>query len=313
MPRFSFLVAVLAVSLWSAPVAFAAQAATPAVSDSAFGDATGLPELRITATDIAFEGVPETTAAGRYLITFVNTASDPEGAGVHFMHLPEGMTLDTLMAPPTDAEAASNDWFYEVYQAGGAIALPGQTAQVILDLVPGDFVVWGGFPSLPQVPVTMTVTGDATASPAADAWEPDADLTVTELRTDDGGFAFQLDGTLTAGVNVVKIVNQTDQPHFFFIERYPEQITLEQVQEFLMFDLSAGTPPPGMLDESLLEPQISAATQSAGTTQWLAVTLEPGSHIISCFVEDSELGGMPHAFEGMLDVIQVGAAATTAP
>jgi hypothetical protein len=80
-----------------------------------------------------------------------------------------------------------------------------------------------------------------------------------------------------------------------------------------MFDMSAGTPPPGMLDESLLEPQVSAATQSAGTTQWLAVPLEPGSHIISCFVEDPEIGGMPHAFEGMIDVIQVGVAATTAP
>jgi hypothetical protein len=163
MPRFSFLVVVLVASLWAAPVAFAAQVATPAVSESAFGDVTGLPELRITATDIAFEGVPETTAAGRYLVTFVNNATDPEGAGVHFMQLPEGMTLETLMAPPTDAESASRDWFYEVYQAGGAVALPGQTAEVILDLVPGEFVVWGGFPSLPQVPVTMTVTGDATA------------------------------------------------------------------------------------------------------------------------------------------------------
>jgi hypothetical protein len=209
---------------------------------------------------------------------------------------------------PGDAESAT--WFYEVYQAGGTIALPGQTAQVILDLIPGNYVVWGGFPDLPQAPVAMTVTGDPGATPAAGMPEPEANVTVTEVNLADGGFAFEFEGTLVPGPNVIRIVNASDQPHFFFVERYPEPITLAQVQAYLMSEMTMDSPTQDAIDGNLLELTVSASTQSAGTTQWLAVNLQPGSHIISCFVEDPTMDDMPHAFGGMIDVIQVGDIAT---
>ncbi|MDP9370621.1 MAG: hypothetical protein M3Q03_20530 [Chloroflexota bacterium] len=333
MRRLSLLVWAVAVvaALCGRPIAVSAQGATPTAQDATFPDTMGLPEIQVAATDTTFEGVPTETAAGRYLVTFTNNATDPEGAAIHFMQLPEGFTVEMLTMPPPDAvetpmagmgegspvaEEGGNaegtpDWFYEVYQAGGTIALPGRTAQVILDLIPGNYAVWGGFPDLPQAPVGLTVTGDMGASPMAGMAEPTADVTVTEVKTADG-YVFDLEGTLTPGLNVIEIVNDSDQPHFFFVERYPEPITLEQVQAFLMFDPSMGTPPAGIIDESLLELTVSASTQSAGTTQWLAVNLEPGSHIISCFVEDPTQGGIPHAFEGMIDVIQVGDEGTPA-
>jgi hypothetical protein len=200
------------------------------------------------------------------------------------------------------------DWVYEVYQAGGIIALPGQTAQVVLDLTPGSYIVWGGFPDLPQAPVSLTVTGEM----PVDLVEPDASVVVSEVNI-EGGYAFELEGTLVPGPNVIRIDNTSDQPHFLFIERYPETITLDQVMATLMFDPESGTPAPDMLDESRLQLTVSSSTQSTGTTQWLAVDLEPGSHIISCFVGDPNMDGMPHAFEGMIDVIQVGDIATPAP
>jgi hypothetical protein len=49
-----------------------------------------------------------------------------------------------------------------------------------------------------------------------------------------------------------------------------------------------------------------AATQSAGTTQWLATNLEPGYYVIACFVLDPTKGFVLHASEGMIDVVVVG-------
>lgn len=305
----SFVV-VAASLLFSLVAPAAAQEASPVVQDAVFADTLGLPELRVTALDSAFEGVPDETAAGRYVVTFTNNSNNPDGAGVHFMQLPDGVTADMMSATPANTEATPAtegegdwppEWFYEVYQAGGAISAPGQTAQVILDLTQGNYVVWGGFPDLPQAPVALSVTGEM----GADLPEPEADVTVFEVNTEDG-YAFELEGSLTPGPNTIRIENVSDQPHFFFIERYPEPVTIDQVMATLMFDPSTGTPAPGMLDESKLVLTTSASTQSAGTTQWLAVNLEPGSHIISCFIGDHTQGGVPHAFQGQIDVIQVG-------
>ena len=329
-----------------------AQDATPSpttgmAANAMFADTMGLPELAITATDSEYQGVPAETAAGRYVVTLTYSGSDPFGASVQFMQLPEGMTVDTLMtalAPPAaeatpvvgdiatpmagmemtegtpaaeeGGEGGAPEWYYQTYHAGGFGAVPGQTAQVILDLIPGNYFIWSGNPEGAQAPVALTVTGDMAASPMAGMdmgtpmagmagmAEPTANVTVTEVKTADG-FAFELDGTFAAGDNVIEIYNDSDQPHFFGLYGYPEPITLEQAEAFLMFDPSMGTPPPGMLDETLLFQGAFANVQSPGTTQWLAANLQPGYYIAVCFVGDPTKGGLPHAFEGMVEVIQV--------
>lgn len=70
----------------------------------------GLPELNLTVTLDAVEGVPESLEAGRYLLT-VSSDSNPSSApadgpgstGAMFLLLPDGMTLDDAMAhrPPS--------------------------------------------------------------------------------------------------------------------------------------------------------------------------------------------------------------------
>ena len=47
------------------------------------------------------------------------------------------------------------------------------------------------------------------------------------------------------------------------------------------------------------------STLSMGTTAWIPATLEPGHYVMVCFVPDIA-SGMPHAFEGMYEVITVG-------
>jgi hypothetical protein len=131
-------------------------------------------------------------------------------------------------------------------------------------------------------------------------------VTVVEEGAGGQGFKFTVTGEATSGPQIVKILNASDQPHFVIGFHYPEDITIEQAMEFIMFDPSTGaTPSPNMLDETLLTFPIYAPVQSAGATQWVELDSEPGSVIIVCFVPDPAAGGIPHAFEGMVGLLPV--------
>jgi hypothetical protein len=290
-----------------------AQDATSAGQPQLFADPMGLPELRIIATDTGYEGVPTETVAGRYLVTFTNSAA--RQAAVDFMRLPQGVGLENLAPPPVPgpppAELGSGpgldatlvpgaaggtpppEWYYTTYMAGGAGAAPGQTVQAIVDLTPGAYAVWGETPDAPQAPAALTVTGEAGATPPSAPAEPVADVTVREIKTADG-YAFQLVGELGPGPQVVRVQNLSDQPHYTLLLRSPAPITREQV---LHLD---------QLSREEFATAAYAATQSAGTTQWLATNLEPGYYVIACFVLDPTKGFVLHASEGMIDVVVVG-------
>ena len=62
----------------------------------------------------------------------------------------------------------------------------------------------------------------------------------------------------------------------------------------------------GLPDPAALVDAGGSGTQSAGTTQWIATNLEPGHYIVACFITDPAAGHVPHAFEGMIDVVQAG-------
>ena len=295
-----------------------AAVAQEADANQTFPDTMGLPELRITATDAGFADVPAETAAGRYLITFTNTAS--KQAAVGFLQLPEGISLENLAPPPVPgpppAELGSGpgldatlvpgaaggtpppEWYYTTHLAGGTGAAPGQTVQAIIDLLPGNYAVWGETPDAPQAPVALTVTGEAGATPASSA-EPVSDVTVRELETGNG-FAFALVGELGPGPQVVQVQNLSRQPHYVLLLRSQTPVTREQVVQL------------DQLSREEFETAAYAATQSAGTTQWLATNLEPGYYVIACFVSDPNKGFALHATEGMIDVIVVGDPGTPA-
>jgi len=291
-----------------------AQEATPAAGGGAtFADTMGLPELAITASDSAFEGVPSETAAGRYVVTLTNAAS--EDAAVEFLQLPEGITIDALSGPPPGAEgtpaADGGDeggdsgpppWYYSTYMAGGPGAGAGQTVQAIVDLKPGTYAVWADDPEASQAPVALTVTGEM----PSDLAEPAADVTVNEVGTNDG-FMFELDGDLAVGEQTLKVYNHSDQPHFFLLYKSPGEITEEQVQTLLTFDPSSGTPlPEGYPDPDAFETAAYTSTMSAGAISYLAADLDAGYYVALCFVGDPNKGGVPHAREGMAQIFTVG-------
>ena len=283
-----------------------AQDATPE-AESLFAD-LGLPELTVTATNEGFELSESEVEAGRYLVHFVNESDNPDAAA-GFVRLAEGKTLDDLSfadelaagtpMPEGEPDPQTFIWLYETYIAGGVTSA---SDQAVIDLRGGEYGVWADDPTSPLPAAPLTVTGDPDAR--VEGPEPEAAVTIVEEGAGGEGFKFTVTGDATAGPQIVKILNASDQPHFVIGFHYPEEITVEQAMEFIMFDPSTGaTPSPNMLDETLLTFPIYAPVQSVGATQWVELDSEPGQVIIVCFVPDPMADGIPHAFEGMVSLL----------
>jgi hypothetical protein len=309
--RIVAIVGMMSIALFGSAGALA-QEATPEASpagESLFAD-LGLPELTVTATNEAFELSESEVEAGRYLVHLVNETDSPDIAA-GFVRLVEGKTLDDLsfaeeMAsgtpmPEQMPDVESFAWMYEAYIAGGVTT---DSDEAVIDLRGGEYGVWADNPTSPIAAAPLTVTGDPDAR--IEGPEPAAEVTIVEEGAGGEGFKFTVTGEVTTAPQIVKILNASDQPHFVIAFHYPEEITIEQVMDFLMFDPSSGaTPSPTRLDETLLTFPMYAPTQSVGTTQWVELDPEPGSVIIACFVPDPVADGIPHAFEGMVSVLPV--------
>lgn len=309
MRRLRFFAPIFVLSLiWSAPGALA-QDATPEAT-SPFAD-LGLPELSITATNEGMQIDTAETPAGRYLVHFTNASDSPE-ASAGFVRLVEGKTLADLsmadelaagtpipMEGPPAEEAA---WLYDTYLTGGGSNF---SPEVVVDLPAGEYGVWADDPASPLTAAPLTVTGDPDA--AIEGPEPTASVTITEEGVGGKGFGFNVEGDLVAGSQVVKVHNDTDQPHFIIALTVPEGTTEDQVRSALMFDPTSGaTPTADMADLSQAMPVAWVGAQSGGTTQWGTMNLEAGQVAILCFVTDPKAGDVPHAMEGMMRVLPVG-------
>lgn len=288
----------------------------------------GLPELSVNVTTSAFEGIPESVEAGRYLV-LVTAAADTEFGGAVAFVQPAGMTADdflgALSGPPADAgagavvgtpigeiEASPADgdamggppsFMFEATYAGGTFAIAGESADVVVDLGPGEWIAWGDDPGAPQEPVIFEVTGEMPADPA----EPESGATIT---MGEGEYGIEVtEGELVAGSQVVKVENIGAQPHFIFIGKGPDGMTEEQIGVALDEEAQAGMTgtPPAYSDlnpDEEVMPVGFTATQSTNTAQWITLDLEPGAYALVCFYPD--LGdGMPHAFKGMYTVVDV--------
>jgi hypothetical protein len=308
-----------------------AQDATPSTGGP-FDD-LGLPTFDITVTAAGYEGIPDSLEAGRYLVTVTAAEDTGEfGGGVAFVQ-PSGMSGDEFVsflgelsgppdesgvgavaATPMDASAASPEaageemggpppFFFESAMAGGAFAPPGQSAQVVLDLTPGDWVAWGDDPASPQPPIAFEVTGEM----PTDLPEPESSATLTM-----GEYVIQVtEGELTAGSHVIRIDNIGAQPHFIAWVQGPDGVTEEQLQTVLDEEMQAemtGTPPVYSdfnPDEDLTEVTFTG-TQSTNASTWVFVEdVQPGTHILICFFPDMA-DGMPHAYHGMYTIVEIG-------
>jgi len=191
---------------------------------------------------------------------------------------------------------------FDAHFAGGAYAGPGQSAEGVLDLPPGEWIAWADDPSAPQEPVIFEVTGEM----PTDLMEPESGATITM-----GEYVIEVtDGALVAGPQVVRVENIGAQPHFIVDFIVPEGTTTEQIQTILEEEEQAimtGTPPVYSdlnPEEDFGEGSLYTGTQSTGTTIWVPVTLEAGTHGLACFFPDMA-DGIPHVNKGMYTIVVV--------
>jgi hypothetical protein len=308
--------------------ALALQEASPAASPqaSAFTN-LGLPELNVTVTASGYEGIPTQIEAGRYLVTVAAAEDVGEfGGGVAFVSPPEGMTADEflmgLSGPPEDSgdgaatpmaetEASPADggeemggpppFLMQAHFAGGIYATTGGTAQIVLDLPPGEWIAWGDDPEASQEPFIFEATGEI----PTDLSEPTASATLTM-----GEYLIEVtEGELVAGQNIVRVDNIGAQPHFIVAAKGPDDLTAEQVGVVLEEEMQAemsGTP----VAYSDLNPDEDfgdgpfTGTQSMNTSTWVEFNLEAGRYVLVCFFPDIS-DGIPHAYKGMYTVVDV--------
>jgi hypothetical protein len=274
----------------------------------------GYPTLDVTITTDGFAGIPETLAAGRYLINATAEGLE-EGGAIAFLS-PHGMSPDEFFAflgggaPPAspEAEAAPGGeeggeaaeeplptFIYQSTFAGGVLALPGMPGTAVIDLTEGEWIAWGDDPESSQAPVMVSVTG---AFPA-DVAEPDAEVMMTLVD-----FGIMVEGNLVAGEHLIRIENLGAQPHFVDLEIVPAGTTNEDLAGLLATVMTGGTPAAGGLSEEDLQPVLYTPTQSIGTVTWTKVSLEAGTYAAVCWFPTAGIGD-PHALHGMHTVFDV--------
>lgn len=256
---------------------------------------TDLPEINLMVEDSGVTGMPESIAAGRYLVKVTGPEPDENGPfGAIFAMLPEGVTAESayeeMMANPDDLPS----WYLETHWAGSVTLYQGTESWAVIDLTPGRWITTTVFAGTPGV--EFEVTGEM----PADLPEVAANVTVDLLE-----MTFHItEGAFIAGDNVVTAHNAGAQVHFIDISQLPEGTTRDQVAA-MMDSFMTGTPPAegGLQEDDILFITV-IGDLSPGVSYSAPVTLEPGSYFLSCWVPDPETF-MPHAMMGMWDVITV--------
>jgi hypothetical protein len=276
-----------------------AQDASPEAdaAENPFAD-LGLPELELHFTSTEVSGMPESIEAGRYLVVIHGEPGEEDWAfGPMFLRVPDGMTMDEMMAEAEGAVDGPPEFFYSALVAGGPALIAGSgvtTAFGVVDLPAGEWIVAGS--GLAQPPVPFTVTGEM----PADVAEPEAGVTLTigEMVINHS------DGAFVVGENVVKIENIGAQPHFVDFSKVPDGTTEANI-EATIATFMGGTPEAEPLAEEDFLPVTFTSDQSGGTVQWVTMTIdEPGTYAATCWIPDPETM-MPHAAMGMYTIIEI--------
>lgn len=90
----------------------------------------------------------------------------------------------------------------------------------------------------------------------------------------------------------------TGVPHFVQLQQVVEGTTADQVLE--SFQAGPTGPPPPFLEGTLL-----TGTLSPGHSMTVDYDLPPGHYAVMCFFPDPDMKGMPHAFMGMIKIIEL--------
>jgi hypothetical protein len=282
-----------------AAAALAAATALPSLAlgqDTATPDAAGsgasplaglgLPELAVTVTN---EGVTigEGITAGTKLLTVAN---ESEGFATFLLVQPPAEVTEDDVAATLDPNAPMPEWLHQATVTGSVDLEPGQSGEVGIELLAGDWYVVnvGDFASY----ATITVTGDFE--------EVAVDAAVAVVMHHH---RFEIPAEVAAGPQVWQVTNEDDVLHHMIVFTYPEELVADQVLGLLMASEGMASPPAG-LDPSLMMPAAMTGLQSLGVTNWFGFDFAPGFYQAVCFLADPG-SETPHLIEGMIATFTV--------
>jgi len=244
--------------------------------------AAPIPQITIKAHDYAFEG-PSQVNAGLVNIKLVNDGHEPHHA--QLVRLNDGVTMEQLQkAMRENPESALG----LVTEAGGpSVIEPGQSGEVIVDLLAGQYLLLCFIPSADSVPHMakgMIAPLTVTANNAPAAQSPKENLTVTM-----SDYAFAFSGVVKAGEQTWKVVNNGPQPHEIALIKLTDGKTVEDA--FAWFAAPSGPPPY----------QYAGGFQGipTGKSGWVKLNLTPGTYVAVCAIPDTA-DGKSHAEHGMV-------------
>lgn len=253
-------------------------AATPGVNDVTF-----------TATEYQFDA-PESIPAGWTRFTLDNQGEQPHDL---MLLKPEaGKTItDVLSALQSEGPP---DWV-ELY--GGVSAAPGETGEYVVNLDAGDYIGLSfgqnesGPPDAAQGMIhAFTVTGEGAELSAEEL--PQANATVDMID-----FAFAISGTLSSGEQTIRVLNSGKALHEMQVFRLNEGVTFDQFKSMLDQEPTQGQEPPFTY--------VGGPVISPGVDGFVTMNLEPGTHVLVCFIPAPEHDGQPHWKLGMITQVEI--------
>ena len=241
--------------------------------------------LRIVARDFGYD-LPASVPSGPTRIELVNGGHDLHHA--QLVRLEQGKTLADLAAFPHDAPPPA----WVVMVGGPGAVAPGDSSAVIQTLTPGNYAVLCFIPGPDQVPhvakgmaagFTVTTTPNGARAP-----QP-----TSTVRLVDFGFAPSQ--RLTAGRQMIRVVNDGAQPHEIVMFQLLPGKTVADLQAWQM---EIKGPPPARLVGGTVG-------LGRGGEALMDVTLEAGNYVFTCFIPDAK-DGKPHFMHGMTMAMTVG-------
>jgi hypothetical protein len=267
--------------------------ATVASGSAAAGTTGGIQTMVIEAFDYGFRTLGS-IPGGLTRVQMKNTGKEIHHA--QFMLLNTGVTPDQLGAAFAKGEQGLGEVFGLVTQAGGVgVILPGSSAEVILTLKEGQYMIAcfiAGDDHIPHLAKGMLMPLKVTAAPAAAAVAPAVNGTITMFD-----FDFTMPNTIPAGKSMYTVTNTGAQFHEFNIGQLAPGKTLADAKAFL--DPAPNTPPPA--GPPPVAPVGGMNALSRGNSGIVVLDLTPGEYVALCNVPDqSKPNGDSHVHLGMI-------------
>ncbi len=271
----------------STPTAIAPTAKPEATAVPA--DTKTLPEIKIDAADYSYTA-PETISSGWVRVILTNSGQEPHH--VQFLRLNDGVTAQQFEDALKQAEGPA---LAMTKQVGGVGAVhPGGSAQAVIDLPAGEYVILCLIPS-PSDHAAHHSKGMIKSLTVSDsnnqATEPTASLNV-ELKD----FMFEMPDSLPVGQTIIKVTNLGPEAHEFNIMRLEDGKTVDDVKAFLG---GAGGPPP-------FAPVGGMNGLDVGLSGYAELDLTPGNYVAICNIPSPKGNGAPHFMLGMIKQFTVG-------